>query len=134
MTESHSFESAKDAFPVKAQSSGGRHYRGASGLFACHMRALRNGVNILDPETLAGLTPSDLDAYYRDEVTGRTTLQHLEGRLAKYQELGTVLRKRYDGRGILPDGGRRGGGDLAHRTRARRVVGGYRIRRWRMSR
>jgi hypothetical protein len=76
---------------------GGRHYRGASGLFACHMRALRNGLNILDPETLTRLTPSDLDAYYRDEATGRTTLQHLEGRLAKYQEIGAVLRQRYDG-------------------------------------
>lgn len=76
---------------------GGCHYRGASGLFACHMRALRNGVNILDPDTLARLTPADLDAYYRDDATGRTTLQHLEGRLAKYQEIAAVLRKRYDG-------------------------------------
>jgi len=33
------------------------------------MRALRNGLNILDPETLTRLTPSDLDAYYRDEAT-----------------------------------------------------------------
>jgi hypothetical protein len=75
----------------------GRHYRGAAGLFACHMRALRRGVNILEPDVLARLTPADLEEYYRDEATGRTTLQHLEGRLAKYHEIGTVLRQRYQG-------------------------------------
>jgi len=76
----------------------GRHYRGAPGLFACHMRALRRGLNILDPEVLVGLTPADLEEYYRDDATGQTTLQHLEGRLAKYREIGAVLRDRYDGR------------------------------------
>jgi len=75
----------------------GRHYRGAAGLFACHMRALRRGVDILDPDVLARLTPADLEEYYCDEATGRATLQHLEGRLAKYHEIGTVLRQRYEG-------------------------------------
>ncbi len=75
----------------------GRRYRGAGGLFACHMRALRRGLDILDPAVLEALTPSDLEAYYRDEATGQTTLQHLEGRLAKYQEIGAVLRRRFGG-------------------------------------
>jgi hypothetical protein len=75
----------------------GQHYRGAGGLFACHIRALKRGINILDPDVLRALTPADLEAYYRDEVTGQTTLQHLEGRLAKYHEIGTVLRDRFDG-------------------------------------
>ena len=75
----------------------GRHYRGAAGLFACHMRALRRGLNILDPDVLTRLTPADLEDYYRDEASGQATLQHLEGRLAKYREIGTVLRERYAG-------------------------------------
>jgi Potential Queuosine, Q, salvage protein family len=75
----------------------GRRYRGAGGLFACHIRALERGLDILDPSILAGLTASDLAEYYRDEATGQTTLQHLEGRLAKYREIGTVLRRRFDG-------------------------------------
>ncbi len=76
---------------------GGRHYRGAAGLFACHMRALRGGLNILDPDTLEQLTAADIERYYQDEETGCTTLQNLEGRLAKYREVGGVLASRYGG-------------------------------------
>src|SRR5712691_6128017 len=57
----------------------GQHYRGAAGLFACHMRALRRGLNILDPQALIQIAPADLESYYRDEATGETTLQNLEG-------------------------------------------------------
>lgn len=75
----------------------GRHYRGAGGLFASHIRAMQRGVNILDPDVLTALTPADLADYYRDEATGQVTLQHLEGRLAKYHEIGRVLRERFGG-------------------------------------
>lgn len=76
---------------------GGRQYLGAPGLYACHMRALKRGLNILDPIVLEAMTPADVAEYYRDEATGMTTLQHPEGRLAKFRETGTVLTQRFGG-------------------------------------
>ncbi|MCL5075502.1 MAG: queuosine salvage family protein [Chloroflexi bacterium] len=76
---------------------GGRRYIGAPSIYACHMRALRRGLNILDPAVMAGLTMRDIREYYRDEETGQTTIQHLEGRLAKYREIGRVLQERFAG-------------------------------------
>jgi hypothetical protein len=101
VTGSHGFfiwerDAAGHARPWEI-SVGGVRYRGAAGLFACHQRALNRGLDILDPAVLTGLRPGDVEDYYRDEVTGRTTLQHLEGRLAKYQEIGRVLQERFDG-------------------------------------
>ena len=89
-------DSAGHATPWEI-SVGGRQYRGAAGLFACHMRALARGLNILDPQTLVNMSVADIESYYRDEATGRTTLQNLDGRLAKFHEIGTVLTSRYGG-------------------------------------
>ena len=101
VTGSHGFfiwqrDAAGHATPWEITVNGVR-YRGAPGLGACHMRALSRGIDILDPAILMALSSSDLDDYYRDEASGRTTLQHLEGRLAKYQEIGRVLRDRFEG-------------------------------------
>src|SRR5439155_21916853 len=64
---------------------------------ACHIRALREGRNILDPDYLSSMTLTDMEAYYRDERTGLVTLQFIPDRLAKFQEIGRALRERYDG-------------------------------------
>lgn len=70
---------------------------GAPAVYACHLRALRTGRNILDADTLASMTPAEMEDYYRDERTGAVTLQFLPERLAKFREVGRVLRERYEG-------------------------------------
>jgi Potential Queuosine, Q, salvage protein family len=70
---------------------------GAPAILACHIRALREGRNILDPDYLSAMTLTDMEAYYRDERTGRVTLQFIPERLAKFREIGRVLRERYGG-------------------------------------
>lgn len=76
---------------------GGQRYVGARGIGAAHMRALRQGKSILDPTYLASMTLEDVREFYRDERSGSVTLQMLPQRLAKFNELGQVLQKRYDG-------------------------------------
>jgi hypothetical protein len=76
---------------------GGQRYVGARGIAAAHMRALRQGRDILDPSYLASMTLQDVMDFYRDEQTGQVTLQMLPQRLAKFNELGRVLLGRYGG-------------------------------------
>lgn len=75
----------------------GRRYVGARGIGAAHMRALRQGKQILDPAYLASMTLDGVKEFYRDERTGKVTLQMLPQRLAKFNELGHVLQERHDG-------------------------------------
>ena len=75
----------------------GRDLWGAEALAACHMRAIAEGVNVLDPTVLRQLDVSDMERVFRDERTGETTLQLLEERALKYREIGTVLTERYNG-------------------------------------
>ena len=76
----------------------GQRYVGAGGINAAHIRALRQGKNMLDPAYLASMTLADVQALYRDERNGQADLQMLPQRLAKLNELGRVLQARYDGR------------------------------------
>lgn len=76
---------------------GGQRFVGARGIAAAHVRAIRQGKNILNPAYLASMTLEDVRDFYRDEATGRVTLQMLPQRLAKFNELGRVLIDRYDG-------------------------------------
>ncbi|HEV8338946.1 MAG TPA: queuosine salvage family protein [bacterium] len=76
---------------------GGQRYVGARGIAAAHMRALRQGRDILDPTYLASMTFQDVLDFYRDEETGQVTLQMLPQRLAKFNELGRVLLDTYGG-------------------------------------
>ena len=64
---------------------------------ACHIRALQQGKNILDPGYLVSMTMADMQDYYRDEQTGEVTLQLLPERLARYHEIGRVLQEKYGG-------------------------------------
>lgn len=75
----------------------GVRFVGARGIAAAHMRALRQGRDILDPRYLAAMTLDDVRDFYRDERTGEVTLQLLPQRLAKFNELGRVLLERYGG-------------------------------------
>jgi hypothetical protein len=75
----------------------GTKYIGGSGLEACHARAIRRGRNILDPNVLVNFTMTDLEDHYRDEVTGRVTLQLLEQRLTHFRAVGRVLLDEFDG-------------------------------------
>jgi hypothetical protein len=76
---------------------GGETYAGAWALTACHMRSIRQGQNILDPDVLAGLTMKDVVDHYRDETTGQVTVQSLEERLENFREVGRVLRDEFGG-------------------------------------
>lgn len=75
----------------------GQRYTGARGINAAHVRALRQGKNMLDPGYLASLTLADIQDLYRDERSGEVSLQLLPQRLAKLNELGRVLQQEYDG-------------------------------------
>ncbi len=76
---------------------GGQRYVGARGIAAAHVRALRQGKDLLNPAYLASLTLEDVEEFYRDERTGEVTLQLLPQRLAKFNEIGLVLSDRYGG-------------------------------------
>ena len=71
----------------------GVKYVGGTGLEACHARAIRRGTNILDPHVLMNYTLRDVEDHYRDESTGRVTLQLLDKRLAKLRAVGRALTK-----------------------------------------
>lgn len=70
---------------------------GAPAIFACHLRALRRGRKILDPDFLAAMTLADMADHYRDERTAEVTLQFIPERLAKFNEIGRVLKEKYGG-------------------------------------
>jgi hypothetical protein len=78
----------------------GSRYTGARGINAAHVRALREGKNILDPAYLASMTLADIEELYRDERDGRTDLQLLPQRLAKLNEIGRVLQARFGGQAV----------------------------------
>lgn len=75
----------------------GQRYVGGPGIAAAHTRALQQGRPLLDADYLATMTLSDVQEFYRDEGTGEVTLQLLPQRLAKFNEIGRVLRDRYQG-------------------------------------
>jgi len=75
----------------------GTKYVGGSALTACHIRAIRRGQNILNPSIVANLTMKDIEDHYRDEATGKVTLQLLEGRLENFREIGRVLGDEFGG-------------------------------------
>jgi hypothetical protein len=75
----------------------GKLHVGARGINAAHIRALRRGQNLLDPTYLASMTMADVLALYRDERDGKTSLQMLPQRLAKLNEIGNVLERRFGG-------------------------------------
>jgi hypothetical protein len=87
----------------------GQEYVGARGLAAALVRAQRGQANLLDASVLQGLTLADVQALFRDEATGETSLQMLVERVAKLNELGAVLSTRYGGlvRELLARGGNR---------------------------
>lgn len=70
---------------------------GAPAIYDCHLRALRRGMNILDPNHLASMTLADMEDYYRDDRTGKVTLQFISERLGKFKEIGRVLKQKYRG-------------------------------------
>lgn len=70
---------------------------GAPASYACHARAIAEGRNILDPDYLASMTLADMEYHYRDDVTGQTTIKLVPGRLAKFNEIGRVLKEKYNG-------------------------------------
>lgn len=75
----------------------GQCYVGGPGIAAAHARALRQGIPILDADYLAMMTMKDVEDFYRDERTDEVSLQMLPQRLAKFNEIGRVLRDRYQG-------------------------------------
>ena len=79
----------------------GEDRHGFPAYMACHIRALEEGKDILDPDFLLSMTLTDIKDYYRDEKSGQVTLQLLPERLARYHEMGRVLKEKYGG-SILP--------------------------------
>jgi len=75
----------------------GEDRHGFPAYMACHIRALKQGRNILDPDYLLSMTLVDIENYYRDEKSGQVTLQLLPERLARYHEMGRVLKEEYGG-------------------------------------
>lgn len=76
----------------------GTKYVGGQALTACHVRAIREGHDILNPRVVAEFSMKDVQDHYRDEATGGVTVQLLEERLEIFREIGRVLRDEFDGR------------------------------------
>jgi hypothetical protein len=76
---------------------GGVTYDGIRGILACTMRALRNGLDLLNPDVLIRLTLADMRDLYRDDADGQVRLQLLEARLEGFHEVGRVLKERFEG-------------------------------------
>jgi hypothetical protein len=70
---------------------------GAATAYACHYRAVTRNPRFLDADYLASMTLAQLADHYRDERTGAVTIKLLPQRLAKFNEIGNVLRTKYDG-------------------------------------
>jgi hypothetical protein len=75
----------------------GDHRFGAATAYACHYRAVTRDRRFLDADYLASMTLQDMADHYRDEVTGEVTIKLLPQRLAKFNEIGNVLKTKYDG-------------------------------------
>ena len=75
----------------------GKRYAGGQALTACHVRALRRGHNILNPDVVANFSMKDVEGHYRDDATGKVSLQLLEERLENFREFGRVLRDEFGG-------------------------------------
>ncbi|HZQ09630.1 MAG TPA: queuosine salvage family protein [Anaerolineae bacterium] len=73
-------------------------HEGVHAQYACAMRALANGMNILDCQYLQNMSLQDVERFYLDEEYGRATLSDLPGRLARFQEVGRVLKEKFNGR------------------------------------
>ncbi len=75
----------------------GRQRMGVHAQYACAMRALAHGMDILDPMYLRHMTLEDVQHFYTDEANGNVTLPDLIGRLARFHEVGCVLAGKYSG-------------------------------------
>ncbi len=75
----------------------GELFTGERAVNACIMRAIKDGVPLLNPEYLQSMTLADVESIYRDERGGPPTYQLLDRRLEKFREVGTVLAERYEG-------------------------------------
>jgi hypothetical protein len=75
----------------------GTTYVGGWAPDACHLRALHEGQNVLDADTIAAFEMADVEQHYRDEATGTVKAQLLEERLANFREAGQVLRDEFGG-------------------------------------
>ena len=71
-------------------------YIGASGITAAHMRALKNGCELLNPDYLSNLKLSSVEDIYRDDHRGIASIPNLQGRLAKFNEIGRVLSNEFN--------------------------------------
>ena len=85
----------------------GELHVGASGITAAHLRFMKQGGNLMTPRYLREMQLKDVRKLYRDDLSGETTLQDLEGRLEKFNEIGAVLENQYAGlaSGILEQAG-----------------------------
>lgn len=70
---------------------------GVHAQYACASRALRHGMNILDPDYLITMTLDEVGRFYMDESSGQPNLPDLPGRLARFQEVGRILKEKYQG-------------------------------------
>jgi hypothetical protein len=75
----------------------GQTYVGGWAPDACHMRALHEGQDVLDADTIAAFSMADVELHYRDEATGTVKAQLLEERLINFREAGQVLRDEFGG-------------------------------------
>lgn len=78
----------------------GRRYVGSFTISACQARAVREGIDIKDPNVLRDLTLGQVTHIYRDEAAATTPVQLLEERQANYNELGRVLLEEFGGKFI----------------------------------
>lgn len=72
----------------------GKVLDGAMGVFAALEKTIKEGYELLDGETLANLSRSDLEYILR----GNVTIPMLEERLSCLNEAGRVLKKKFKGR------------------------------------
>jgi Potential Queuosine, Q, salvage protein family len=78
----------------------GQVREGVHAQYACSARALRQGLNILDGDYLADMRMEDVQQFYMDETTGDPNISDLPGRRARFQEVGRVLRAKYQGQAL----------------------------------
>jgi hypothetical protein len=75
----------------------GKVITGARTSYVCHSRAIQEGKAIIDPEYLINMTLDEMKDYYRDEATGSPVHKLIPQRLAKFCEIGAVLKDKYNG-------------------------------------
>lgn len=75
----------------------GERYVGSPAIDACLLRALKEGVPLLEADYLANLSVDEVVSIFRNRDDGSSSIQMIHERHMKFVEIGSVLKNRYDG-------------------------------------